>query len=257
MAAVVGTSLGLGSEAYRYNLLVAPRLSRLDLAQAVDILVRTVPQNALAWGVGAWGAWSGARGEQGGRAAGRAVAAGAAVALLLGLLGIARAGGNRNHLFEAYLLLSGAAAVEVLRAEGRARAVFAGAVGLVAAFALVQLAVPNRFGTLTLDGRWRAPLRAWLAERTATGGTLLVLDDVLAQPWSSSGGRHPAYVLDPVWLEVSGTGVRRTVAQVLAQPGVTGWVATESQLQALRGGAAGCAPLPPAAGAPGWFECPR
>jgi hypothetical protein len=178
---------------------------------------------------------------------------------LLAAVHVQRLSANRDALFELYVVVAVLAARPLL-AEGPAW-LRAGALASLSAWVAVaplQLAYPGRFGVMQLEGSWRAGVRTWMKARAAAGGgTVLVLDDVLGQPWNSSGGRLPAYVLDVDWLaHAAGAAFPQLLRDVAGQPGVDALVGDAEAVQFIRGDTGGCRPLPASTGVPSWLECP-
>ena len=229
---------------------VAPGLGGVDPGRAHYVLSRVWPVCLPALGVAAWvlaRQWSASRPVAGMLLCALVASAG------LAAVNVQRTSANREALFELYAVLSVLAARPLL-SDGPAW-LRAGALASLAAWVAVaplQLAFPGRFGVMHLEGRWRAGVRAWMQAR---GGTLLVLDDVLAQPWNSTGGRAPAYVLDLDWLaHAAGPGLHPLLRDVAGQ--VDAVVGDPDAVALVRGDAEGCTPLPASAGVPGWLECP-
>jgi hypothetical protein len=130
---------------------------------------------------------------------------------------------------------------------GRARSVGLGAaivlVVPMAIFPAAQLAYPRGLGRISLAGPAEFEARAGLARAVdRLEKPVLIFDDILSQPWHSTGGRFPAFVPDPVWygwardhglLEGGGAGamIRRHEFRSLV---LGGWMTAE--IEAAREG---------------------
>jgi hypothetical protein len=254
-----GTAWLCGSPEWRFQLFAAPALGGMDPERPRYVLERVLPVCLPAWAVAAVVLWQEARRE--GKAGDVARMLGCAVlsSAVLAAVRVQRTDANREALFELYVVLAVLAARPLVSAGSRwlGAAALAG-IGAWVAVAPLQLAFPGRFGVMQLEGRWRAGVRDWMKARAAAGGgTVLVLDDVLAQPWNSAGGRLPAYVLDLDWLaHAAGASLPQVLRDVAGQPGVDGVVGDADAVQFIRGDTQGCRPLPASTGVPEWLECP-
>lgn len=209
-AAMAATFAALGAP-YRANTIGVQGQTPMIPRQAIEIFGRISAQNAFPWLFWAAplflrrGAAPGVGPE--GRGVG-AVATAFACSFAYGLVALARLGSNKNHLFEPYMLGTTLALVALGRflalPRGRARSIgLAAATALLVPMALfpaAQLLRPRSFGRIELADAAEYAARSALA-RDVDGleKPLLIFDDILSQPWHSTGGRYPAFVPDPVW----------------------------------------------------------
>lgn len=217
-AILAAATLLLGGPAFRYNVITAPALSGFSWTQAAAIAGRVALQNAYVWVFPVLGWWwlrrerpveqPGARRDD----VEALLPVVALVALLAGLVALGREGSNKNHLLEGYLVtgLVASRTLFALRARAGSPSAQRGAVAAAAllvpmiVFPALQLALPNRFGVTRLaTAEMRAAKRELARRVDALPKPAVVLDDVLAQPWHSSGGRYPAVVLDNVWFDIA------------------------------------------------------
>lgn len=259
VAVVAGGAWLAGSPEWRFHQFTAPSLGGVNAERAHYVLGRVLPVCLPAWTVAA--VVLGTQARRAGREGDVARMLGCAVLTSTGLgaVLVQRSGANREALFELYAVLAVLAARPLLAASGTwMRAAALAGIGAWVAVAPLQLALPGRFGVMQLEGRWRAGVREWMQARAAAGGgTVLVLDDVLAQPWNSSGGRPPAYVLDVDWLaHAAGAALPQLLRDVAGQPGVDAVLGDADTVEFVRGDTQGCRPLPASTGVPSWLECP-
>ena len=218
-AGMAATFAVLGTPYWQNTISVQTKSSPLYL-QAFEVFGRIFLQNDFNWLFWitplalVWAA-------RAGRAPGAAIARAAPPARGVGALGLALAicfaygfsalshvGSNKNHLIEAYLIATTLSLVALGRVldlgPGRARSAGLGvAIALLAPMALfpaAQLARPRGFGRISLASPAESEDRAGLARAVdRLEKPVMVFDDILAQPWHSTGGRYPAFVPDPLW----------------------------------------------------------
>jgi hypothetical protein len=213
-AAMAATYAYLG-DPYWVNTIVAPALSKVSVWQAAEIFARIFLQNDFSWLF--WLAPlllspAGRDAEAGGTGLPdrgvRFLRLALAITFAYGLVALGRAGSNKNHIIEAYLIattLSVVALRQVLAwAPGRSRsiALLAAAALMVpmALFPAAQLARPRGLGKITLDEGPADEVRAALAgDVDRLEKPVLIFDDILAQPWHATGGKYPAFVADSFW----------------------------------------------------------
>jgi len=219
--ALAVVAVAIGGPEYRYNLLVAPALSGYAPRQAAAIVARVAVQNAFVWAFPVI-AWLHARAQTVDtpadviaerRDALTRLRVIAGVALMCGVAMLARAGTNKNQLFEAYVAGALLATVETIRCarvtlaprRGRRLAVFATVLLLpMVAFPAAQLLWPNHFGVTRLAADTDLRRRAALADALAgLPKPLFIDDDILGQPWHATENRYPALVLDRLWLSIA------------------------------------------------------
>jgi hypothetical protein len=217
--AMAATYAYLG-DPYWVNTIVAPAMSQMSVKQSALIFARIFFQNGFYWlfwlvpllmptaagdgeaaGTGTEGAGLPDRGRG-------FLHMALAITFVYGIVALGRAGSNKNHIIEAFLIaatLSVAALRRILaRGHGRPRdlALAAAAALMVpmALFPAAQLARPHALGRITLaDGRADA-VRAALAEDVdRLEKPVLIFDDILSQPWHATGGEYPAFVADSFW----------------------------------------------------------
>ena len=209
-AAVAAVALLAASPEMRANFVSVPRMNAYHAAQAGSILARVLVQNAFFWVFPALALL--ARRPDGADEPVRLLRAAMVVGLAGAVATLGLDGANKNHLFEAYLAAALLASAELLTARARPGSGRLAALLPVAALALVvpmaafpaaQLLWVNRFGVTRLVTPEQRRARAALAAAVdALPAPLFVSDDILAQPWHSSGGRYPAYVIDPLWADL-------------------------------------------------------
>jgi hypothetical protein len=259
VAVVVGGAWLAGSPDWRFQQFTAPSLGGVDPERAHYVFERVLPVCLPAWAVAVGVLWMEARRREREAAVARMLGCAVLSSALLAAVLVQRTGANREALFELYVVLAVLAARPLVAGSSTwLRAAALAGIGAWVAVAPLQLAYPGRFGVMQLEGSWRAGVRAWMQARAAAGGgTVLVLDDVLAQPWNASGGRMPAYVLDVDWLvHAAGAALPQLLRDVAGQPGVDAVVGDSESVQFIRGDSNGCRPLPASTGVPSWLECP-
>ncbi|HEY1380661.1 MAG TPA: hypothetical protein VGF55_27920, partial [Gemmataceae bacterium] len=148
---------------------------------------------------------------------------------VLGLVFLGHVGASRNHYYESMVLAAAAGTAGLLRALSVARpsqhrlAALAAAAGCV--FPVAMLAIPHLSAgflhwNLTFGDHDSFVARTRLADaiRRLPSPVYVVGDEVLSQPWISTGGQYPAFVTDPVVYEeaearglLQGGGIRGLV----------------------------------------------
>jgi hypothetical protein len=208
-AALAAVTLVAATPEMRYNFYAVPKVDAFHAAQLWAIASRVFVQNALFWLLAPVALLFRRREAVPGDPVGliRAV-------FVVGLLGAAATlgleGANKNHLFEAYAAAGLLASCYLLRARampapGRRAALLPLAAALLTvpmiAFPAAQLVWTNRFGVTRLADAQQYQRRVAAAARVhALPQPILISDDILAQPWHSTGGAYPAYVIDPLWM---------------------------------------------------------
>jgi hypothetical protein len=211
-AIIVVLTLAAGGDAYRFNVLRAPALSRWHLALMLSILSRISVQNAFIWIgplflIGKWlSAW---------RTPGSAIRLTSDDWLLLlcfgvgwcmGMFSLGRDGSNKNHIMEAYLVagLLSARLMLVTRSESSAGVTVVALLALLPMlmFPVIQLVRPNILGVTQLF-----PSPADRVRRTAFGRfvaaapkPVYIDDEVFSLPWySARPGATSAFVSNRTW----------------------------------------------------------
>jgi hypothetical protein len=214
-AVLAAAALLAGGQAYRVSLLVAPALSAWHAPVMLEVLSRSLLQNAWPFGfcVVALAGWAWERRQSQARALPdnqRALLIVGAVAFVLGGISTGRVGANKNYLFEAYLAFALASWVALERAVRRGadgRFQRAAAVVLLVPWVLLPLAQirwPGRFGRTTLCTAEDSRQLASLADLVSSLPKPLYADhDVFSQPWQATGNRYPAFVMDGTWADVA------------------------------------------------------
>jgi hypothetical protein len=215
---LIAVFLVAGSEQYRASIIGAAGIHGIDLRQSALAFSRIWASNpvfvlpvlllALAWGRSAprlawmWGL--------------AALSANAMAFITLG-----KTGAERNHAFEALLVMGLMAAVAVSRerlSRAMTAAVLASCVAMTAV-GVAQLLVPNRFGRITLSDTLQYPYRDRLRRfMKSLPKPIYIRDEMLAQPWHTTDGQYPAPVMDH-------SNYRDAVARgVITGPGILEWV---------------------------------
>jgi hypothetical protein len=214
-ALLVGTSLLLGGEVYRFNIVTVPAISDWHFGLMTEVLSRALPQNP--WVLGFfplalfvdWSerrrlSWSMLPSEV------KALALVVLVSVALGTFALGREGSNKNHLFEGYVssALASYWALHRLAWTGGHRRLLAtlAVVALVpfVLFPVAQIVAPNRLGRTVLCTRDDARQLAMLSDAIGRLPKPLYTDDeIFSQPWHSSDNRYPAIVIDPTWYGIA------------------------------------------------------
>lgn len=210
-AAMAATFARLGRP-YWENTIAVQTKSSLLYGQAFEVLGRVALQNAFCWLFwlvplalrGAARPRDAAPPARGEGALGLALA----ITSVFGFLALAHVGSNKNHIIESYMIATTLSLVALRRVldmpPGRSRSAgLAAATALLVPMALfpaAQLAVPHGLGRIALAGPEEYRARDDLAKAVdRLEKPVLIFDEILAQPWHSTGGRYPAFVPDPIW----------------------------------------------------------
>ena len=211
-ATLVGVSLLAGGAAYRFSLLRTPTVGFWQARQMFEISTRISLQNAFVWLGPVFTTWRWAAARRRGAAPAmpseqKLLLLSFAIAFALGTFALGRAGSNKNHVAEAYLLgsLMSTHVVLGLVRDGNHRQL-----GLATLLALIpmelfpvaQLVWPNRFGVTSLLPTPEArEQRAALARFVrAAPKPVFIEDEVFSMPWYSSlPDGAGAMVMDGLW----------------------------------------------------------
>lgn len=212
-AMLVMSSLVVGGELYRYNILTAPAASAFRIGLLVENLKRTLPQNLWIFGYPLSVAflnrrqfreWFRALPE-----ADRLVLGAALLATSLGTLALGREGSNKNHLFEGYVLAALASWSALVREKGALvrPAVERGLALLLlptVGMPFVQLLGVSGTGRVVqCTPSQRAELSELATAVAALPKPLYAEDEVLSLPWNSTDNRYPALVVDSTWYGIA------------------------------------------------------
>ncbi len=225
--ALMGLSLFLGGEVYRYNIIVAPSINPMSIVRAAGLFLENLLPNAFFWlfavisGVMAFRRLrlKGNTAHQDKEMTESVFAPPFPTALLLvlfgvsffmGMIGLSKLGSTRNHLFEAFIVVSSSsAALAVIGVQrcgtGRPLAITAAVLIIpMALFPAYQLVRPNHFGVQRLLTAERLAARESFGKYIKTLPAPVFIDEeVFAQPWFSTAGKYPAVVLDHVFYDAA------------------------------------------------------
>jgi hypothetical protein len=210
---IAGLAIAVGGEAYRFDVLRAPALSRWHAGQMLSILARVSIQNSLMW-LGPclviW-KWISSR---------RKLASAAScltsddwlllccfgVSLIMGLISLGRDGSNKNHIMEAYLaagILTARLPITTPSKELATETIVALLLLLpMIGFPAAQLVWPNALGVTEL---FPTPLdkskRLTLGQFVSAAPKPVFIDDVVfSLPWySAAPGATSAFVSNRTW----------------------------------------------------------
>lgn len=226
-AALTALTLAIGGEAYRYNILMAPRVGGQYGWWPSWYWYRTVLMpNLPVWvaaGIALWPAIARRNGDSPiGRDLARLFAWALGSGAIAGVFLMARSGSTNNHIFDLWVISALLASVTFFSLTASPQVAIAKRTTVEAA-AAVLMALPFAYsiGLLTASdsitrivglGVRREPvllgsaqeyaMRAALRDRMRTlPSPVYVDDDLLAQPWNATGDRYPAIVIDHIFYD--------------------------------------------------------
>jgi hypothetical protein len=220
---LMATTLWLGGETYRFNLLKVPSLSPIDLHSGrPGYLLQSLVTNGFVWlfppgclvlGLLSWRR-AGLRAALAAfsRSQVAVVAFPSVTAVTWCVFALFREGASKNTLLEGYLCLGICSLVLLIdllgrlgESDGGRKAALCGfGILAMAVFPVAQLVFPDRLGNLTIDSpaeHEKAVALAAYVDRLPR--PVLVEDGFLAQPWHATNGRYPAYVPDVPWYRMA------------------------------------------------------
>jgi len=200
-AVLAAFTLLLGSPEYRYNILVAPRMSAFSIRWLLSIAPKTVVANAY-WVLAPIAVLLAARARQFDHTV-RLLTTVLAVALLGGLAGMTKVGAWDNYLLEAFAAGSTLLQIAVFAAPGRL-------VSALVLFGCVQPAIlvatapsgnhAHAFGTVGIATASEYAEAVALRDRLASmKKPIFTTDEIFSLPWYSNDNRPNALVIDRIF----------------------------------------------------------
>ena len=232
---LVASTMAIGGEAYRYNVLVAPQIAGQQGWWPSFYWYRSVLlPNLPVWVAVACALWRVLAALRAGVATDRGLnslfACTISVAFAFGFILLARNGTSLNHIFELWVVSAALASVTFItitsaenESPGKAYAAAAVLLALPLAFTVGQLTRSDRIigivglgaraERLQLGSEGEYATRAALRDRLrALPRPVYIDDEILGQPWHANDDRYPAIVLDHVFYDAAS-------AKDLVEPG--------------------------------------
>jgi hypothetical protein len=209
-ALLILTTLAVGGSEYAFTIIGIPSKSPIFLSRALAKTAEIIAPNLLFWGALPLipGLWRN-RPPGAGRAVPHLLFAVALWSALIGMVAVGRDGSERNHLFEGLLWVCTLGAWLVVswlepgtETPKSLLGVVAALAGLTLLFPAAQAIFPRVDAGLihwnvTFADKESYATKARLAEVVKSlPQPMLVMDDILAQPWFTTSNRYPAVVLD-------------------------------------------------------------
>ena len=185
-----------GSEQYRASIIGAAGIHDIDLQQSATAFARVWLANPLLVIPAIWLALDP---RLRGRRESWLLVSICISANVLAFVALGKEGAERNHAFEALLVVALAACAALTRkalAERLRPAVLAAAVAMIG-IGTAQVLLANRFGKITLadpsDYAKKDTMRRFMS---GLPKPIYIRDEILAQPWYTTDNRYPAPVID-------------------------------------------------------------
>jgi len=217
-AIAFATTLVMGTEAYRYQILTAPALSPIIFKDSVRRFFGLIPPLAIFW---IFAALHPATRyipmlrrsfvlpplEEHGVIVQRILAVICIIAVTMGFIAIGKDGSGRNHLMEAVVAISSLAAIQLVQlmriphSPARTKIIWLAA---ILAATLCMRPIHSAFSpelTGIRSGKNEDVIRhqQLAAVMRDLPKPVFVRDDIQSQAWNSTDGKHPAVILDPVY----------------------------------------------------------